>query len=258
MNEGTQAQGSGSGADAQYEALAQAFAQGGQADSATPQAAAALGEMAGNAGGAATGQAGADAAAEPGKDAGKDAAKAGEPGKDAGKDAAKAGDREQEGGEAGDQAKAAEAWQGFAEACAKAAPELDPQMLEDFAAVSASMGLAPDQARQLVDWQLKAVDKFRERQIKAGRAELEKAWGGQLDANLGHALAITRRVDQALGDSSFSEALGRYGVANDPVFIRGLKALYDMASEDALGAGHGNAAPQVEETPLQALEKLFK
>lgn len=136
--------------------------------------------------------------------------------------------------------------------------DIDPAMVEDFAKFAQGLNLQPEQARQLVDWQLKAVAQAQDRVMKAGMEELAREWGRDTQKNLADALGAAAWIDRKLGGEEFSKACGRYGIACDKAFVRGMHAVAQLLAEDSLGANHGQAAPVKTETAFEALKDMFK
>ncbi len=110
----------------------------------------------------------------------------------------------------------------------------------------------------LASWQLELARETHEAQIEAGVAELRKAWGRKADANQKAVVALLSRVDRQLGSDEFSRAIGASGAANSPAVCKGLLAIAQMLSEDAMGRGGSGDMPVKPETALEGIENAFR
>lgn len=169
--------------------------------------------------------------------------------------------RQAEGGENGagkdGAGQGATGWEGLA---AHIPPDsgIDPELVSDFGKRAQAAGLKPEQAKDLIDWQLEAVKKAQARAVEAGMASLKKEWGADTDKNLRQALETVTFIDRKLGSDSFSKAIGKYGVACDADFVRGLHAIAGLIAEDSLGQKADQAGAVTQETALDGLKDLFK
>ncbi len=135
---------------------------------------------------------------------------------------------------------------------------IDESVLAAFGEKSVELGLTPKQAKALASWQLELARETHEAQIEAGVAELRKAWGRKADANQKAVVALLSRVDRQLGSDEFSRAIGASGAANSPAVCKGLLAIAQMLSEDAMGRGGSGDMPVKPETALEGIENAFR
>lgn len=149
----------------------------------------------------------------------------------------------------------AEAWKKFAD---NPQNGVDPEIFASFADSARQMGLKPEQAKDLVAWQMKAIEKQAARMREEGMASLKQDWGNATQGNLGKALELVTAIDRKC-DGAFSKSLGKFGIANDADFIRGLHFMANMLGEDSLAALHdGSGSPQKEETPYEGIVNALK
>lgn len=149
----------------------------------------------------------------------------------------------------------AEAWKAFA---ANPQEGVDAEIFSSFADSAKQMGLKPEQARALVEWQMKAIKKQADKMREEGMASLKQEWGNATKGNLGHALELVTAIDRKC-DGAFSKSLGKFGIANDADFIKGLHFMASMLGEDSLAALHnGGGTPQREETPYEGIVNALK
>ncbi len=135
---------------------------------------------------------------------------------------------------------------------------IDESALAAFGEKSVELGLTPKQAKALASWQLELARETHEAQIEAGVAELRKAWGKKANANQKAVVALLSRVDRQLGSDEFSRAIGASGAANSPAVCKGLLAIAQMLSEDAMGRGGSGDMPVKPETALEGIENAFR
>ena len=135
---------------------------------------------------------------------------------------------------------------------------IDESALAAFGEKSVELGLTPKQAKALASWQLELARETHEAQIEAGVAELRKVWGRKADANQKAVVALLSRVDRQLGSDEFSRAIGASGAANSPAVCKGLLAIAQMLSEDAMGRGGSGDMPVKPETALEGIENAFR
>lgn len=135
---------------------------------------------------------------------------------------------------------------------------IDESVLAAFGEKSVELGLTPKQAKALASWQLELARETHEAQIEAGVAELRKAWGKKANANQKAVVALLSRVDRQLGSDEFSRAIGASGAANSPAVCKGLLAIAQMLSEDAMGRGGSGDMPVKPETALEGIENAFR
>ncbi len=135
---------------------------------------------------------------------------------------------------------------------------IDENVLAAFGEKSVELGLTPKQAKALASWQLELARETYEAQLEAGVAELRKAWGRKADANQKAVVALLSRVDRQLGSDEFSRAIGASGAANSPAVCKGLLAIAQMLSEDAMGRGGSGDMPVKPETALEGIENAFR
>ncbi len=135
---------------------------------------------------------------------------------------------------------------------------IDENVLAAFGEKSVELGLTPKQAKALASWQLELARETYEAQLEAGVAELRKAWGKKADANQKAVVALLSRVDRQLGSDEFSRAIGASGAANSPAVCKGLLAIAQMLSEDAMGRGGSGDMPVKPETALEGIENAFR
>lgn len=135
---------------------------------------------------------------------------------------------------------------------------IDESALAAFGEKSVELGLTPKQAKALASWQLELARETYEAQLEAGVAELRKAWGRKADANQKAVVALLSRVDRQLGSDEFSRAIGASGAGNSPAVCKGLLAIAQMLSEDAMGRGGSGDMPVKPETALEGIENAFR
>lgn len=135
---------------------------------------------------------------------------------------------------------------------------IDESVLAAFGEKSVELGLTPKQAKALASWQLELARETYEAQLEAGVAELRKAWGRKANANQKAVVALLSRVDRQLGSDEFSRAIGASGAANSPAVCKGLLAIAQMLSEDAMGRGGSGDMPVKPETALEGIENAFR
>lgn len=135
---------------------------------------------------------------------------------------------------------------------------IDENVLAAFGEKSVELGLTPKQAKALASWQLELARETYEAQLEAGVAELRKAWGKKANANQKAVVALLSRVDRQLGSDEFSRAIGASGAANSPAVCKGLLAIAQMLSEDAMGRGGSGDMPVKPETALEGIENAFR
>lgn len=135
---------------------------------------------------------------------------------------------------------------------------IDESVLAAFGEKSVELGLTPKQAKALASWQLELARETYEAQLEAGVAELRKAWGKKANANQKAVVALLSRVDRQLGSDEFSRAIGASGAANSPAVCKGLLAIAQMLSEDAMGRGGSGDMPVKPETALEGIENAFR
>lgn len=135
---------------------------------------------------------------------------------------------------------------------------IDENVLAAFGKKSVELGLTPKQAKALASWQLELARETYEAQLEAGVAELRKAWGKKANANQKAVVALLSRVDRQLGSDEFSRAIGASGAANSPAVCKGLLAIAQMLSEDAMGRGGSGDMPVKPETALEGIENAFR
>ena len=151
----------------------------------------------------------------------------------------------------------AKAWEGFGEGFGKD-QGIDPVILKDFARSAQEMGLSPEQAKKLVDWQLAACDKAAATMKEASYRELQKDWGAAVDNRLNRCVALVRQIDDHFGTTAFSVALRHFGISNDVNFVRGLDWLAEQLGEDSLAAVHSGAGGVQAESPLDGIRNAMK
>ena len=135
--------------------------------------------------------------------------------------------------------------------------EADADMLSGFGEAAVAAGLTRKQAQALVDWQTAFQQERARAQLDAGMDTLRKAWGNKAEANQKAVLGLVSRIDRALGDESFSRALGESGAARHAGVVLGLHKIASLMSEDSLGSATG-AAAEHDETPLEGLENALR
>ena len=135
---------------------------------------------------------------------------------------------------------------------------IDENVLAAFGEKSVELGLTPKQAKALASWQLELARETYEAQLEAGVAELRKAWGKKANANQKAVVALLSRVDRQLGSDEFSRAIGASGAAKSPAVCKGLLAIAQMLSEDAMGRGGSGDMPVKPETALEGIENAFR
>lgn len=135
--------------------------------------------------------------------------------------------------------------------------EADAGMLAGFGEAAVAAGLTRRQAQALVDWQTAFQKERAQAQLDAGMATLRKAWGNKAGANQKAVLGLVSRIDRALGDESFSRALGESGAARHAGVVLGLHKIASLMAEDSLGSAAG-AAEEHDETPLEGLENALR
>ena len=135
--------------------------------------------------------------------------------------------------------------------------EADADMLSGFGEAAVAAGLTRKQAQALVDWQGKYLVEQAKAQIEKGMETLRTAWGSKAEANQKKVVGLVSRIDRALGDDSFSRALGESGATRHAGVVLGLHKLAELMAEDSLGSAAG-AAAEHEETALEGLENAWK
>lgn len=135
--------------------------------------------------------------------------------------------------------------------------EADADMLSGFGEAAVAAGLTRKQAQALVDWQGKFLVEQAKAQMEKGMETLRTAWGNKAEANQRKVVALVSRIDRALGDDSFSRALGESGATRHAGVVLGLHKLAELMAEDSLGSAAG-AAAEHEETALEGLENAWK
>ena len=133
----------------------------------------------------------------------------------------------------------------------------DADMLAGFGRAAVAAGLTRRQAQALVDWQTAFQKERAQAQLDAGMATLRKAWGNKAGPNQKAVLGLVSRIDRALGDESFSRALGESGAARHAGVVLGLHKIASLMAEDSLGSAAG-AAEEHDETPLEGLENALR
>ncbi|WP_297229550.1 hypothetical protein [uncultured Desulfovibrio sp.] len=132
----------------------------------------------------------------------------------------------------------------------------DADMLAGFGEAAVAAGLTRRQAQALVDWQTAFQRERARAQLDAGMATLRKAWGNKAEANQQAVLGLVSRIDRALGDESFSRALGESGAARHAGVVLGLYRIAALMAEDSLGSAAG-AAAEHDETALEGLQNAL-
>ena len=135
--------------------------------------------------------------------------------------------------------------------------EADADMLSGFGEAAVAAGLTRKQAQALVDWQGKFLVEQAKAQMEKGMETLRTAWGSKAEANQRKVVGLVSRIDRALGDDSFSRALGESGATRHAGVVLGLHKLAELMAEDSLGSAAG-AAAEHEETALEGLENALK
>ena len=135
--------------------------------------------------------------------------------------------------------------------------EADADMLAGFGEAAGAAGLTRKQAQALVDWQGKFLVEQAQAQMEKGMETLRTAWGNKTEANQKKVVGLVSRIDRALGDDSFSRALGESGATRHAGVVLGLHKLAELMAEDSLGGAAGTAAEH-EETALEGLENAWK
>lgn len=135
--------------------------------------------------------------------------------------------------------------------------EINREVFAEFGKQAVALGLSPRQARGLAEWQLSQIGQARAKMVEEGIKELNREWGKSAGDNQNRIVALIQRVDQALGNNSFSEMLFDSDAACSTAFMRGMLALADMAREDAVG-GQPQAIGKKEETALEGLQEVFR
>lgn len=134
---------------------------------------------------------------------------------------------------------------------------VDKAVMEAFGKTCVDLKLTPAQAAGLAQFQLKAIDEARVNLTQKSVAELGKEWGADAGKNQGAIVNLVHKVDEALGDDSFSSALQESGVACYASFARGLLAMCKMLGEDSLNAGGPSAGKPKEEKAIDGLMEVF-
>lgn len=135
--------------------------------------------------------------------------------------------------------------------------EADADMLSGFGEAAVAAGLTRKQAQALVDWQGKYLVEQARARMEKGMETLRAAWGSKAEANQKKVVGLVSRIDRALGDDSFSRALGESGATRHAGVVLGLHKLAELMAEDSLGSAAG-AAAEHEETALEGLENAWK
>lgn len=135
--------------------------------------------------------------------------------------------------------------------------EADADMLSGFGEAAVAAGLTRKQAQALVDWQGKFLVEQAQAQMEKGMETLRTAWGNRAEANQKKIVGLVSRIDRALGDDSFSRALGESGATRHAGVVLGLHKLAELMAEDSLGGAAGTAAEH-EETALEGLENAWR
>lgn len=132
----------------------------------------------------------------------------------------------------------------------------EAEIVASYVEEAKAQGLSPDQARALMDWQLKSIAESQARLQEAGQKELIALYGREADARRQEALELIGQIDRKT-DGAFSKAIGQSGLQFAPGFVRGMIELAAMTREDSLGASTQHAPAARPETPLEALEGIF-
>lgn len=134
---------------------------------------------------------------------------------------------------------------------------VDAAVMEAFGRQCVALKLTPRQAKGLCEFQLQAIEDARKRLTDESRRELAREWGKDADENQREIQSLVKRVDAALGNDDFSQALEASGVTCYAEFARGLLALVKMTGEDSLGPTGSGASASKPETALEGLQDVF-
>lgn len=134
----------------------------------------------------------------------------------------------------------------------------DAGALAAFGELAVSLGLTEAQAQGLAAWQMDYIASQRQVMADAGKAELSQEWGQETERRKEGVRQLIERVDQALGNDSFSQAIYASGAACFAGFVRGLHAMNNMLAEDALQGRASNTVPSRPETAAEGIMDVFR
>ncbi|MBO4300837.1 MAG: hypothetical protein J5861_04455 [Desulfovibrio sp.] len=136
---------------------------------------------------------------------------------------------------------------------------VDNQVLGDFGKKAVELGLTENQAKALVDFQLDAVARQRERLMEVGGRQLAEAWGGRVAENQQAVLTLIANIDRRMGEGNrFSKALNMCGATCLPDVCQGLLYLAQGVSEDSMGRGGAVGPADRKETAEEALMAEYR
>ena len=131
-------------------------------------------------------------------------------------------------------------------------------MLAAFGEKSVELGLTPKQARPWQAGSELAKGETYEAQLGAGVAGTAQSLGQEGECQPeGSCRARFPRVDRQQRRRIF-RAIGASGAANSPPSAKGLLAIAQMLSEDAMGRGGSGDMPVKPETALEGIEKRLQ
>ena len=135
---------------------------------------------------------------------------------------------------------------------------VDQTVLGDFGKAAVELGLTEKQAKALVEFQLEAIAKQKDRLMEAGIKELTKEWGSKIQENQKTVLTFIANIDRELGGNAFSKALDACGATCLPAVCKGLLHIAKSVSEDSMGRGGGAVGADQPESIEDALMKEWK
>lgn len=134
---------------------------------------------------------------------------------------------------------------------------VDTEVWNSFGKQAVELGLTPRQVEALARWQLDTIAERKAALDEQGLSEIKAEWGtdaGRLQARCN---SLIGRVDQALGQSRFSQALDLTGASGNPDIVRGLLVIANALGEDSGTTPSMNIVKPVTEDALSGLRAAF-
>lgn len=135
--------------------------------------------------------------------------------------------------------------------------EANNPLLAAFGEQVVKMGLSTRQARELAHWQMSAQEHYLKQQAMQGASNLKAEWGANAERNRMATMELITTADRVT-NGAFSKALDECGATCNESVIKGLHYISTLIAEDKLGSKGGQQSIVREETPLEALQGLFK
>lgn len=133
---------------------------------------------------------------------------------------------------------------------------IDKQAIAGFGEVIEKFGLNAEAASGLLNYALDAADQYKKSSLAEAEKTLRQEWGRDYDNQLAACKNVVDRIDKQM-DGRFRRAIEVSGLGVNVDFIRGMKMIAAELSEDALGASTSGGFDDREETPFEALSKIF-